>query len=486
MLKNGLGFGEDRFDLRLLSRGLDLPLEIELEHLFEGLSELEPHLVPRPDEHLLKERLIPEPLDRVGGDPVGAFAVNEKLRGLLASAGDAGKGDLGFCDGGFGGCDLTIDPALLSDENVLGYQVAIGTLEELQAVGLESGEPPLLPGRFLLAPGLPRGEELTERSGDGLGALGREAHFSILTSNQLLDVVHPKILLATLPKLLFAQAEEVVVDAAVAVGFGDREPRAALIAEDRSFEVVGMGARALPGGVVGREHLLHLGEGLGSHERLVRTLILLAPVAHNARVVGVLEDRGKVRQVKRMGGTRAGRHGRQSLGGQAVEKLERAAVARRVGLERPGDERTSFGVDPDGADLAPVYDLAHVSVADADPHRAPALLGLLRASLDDLGREVVGVEFGKAGHHGVHESSGGRVVDVLRYGDQLRARLVQGDTDERVVVAVAGQAVDLVDDDVVDAAFGMDAPEHLLEFRPVGALRGLSFVGVFGEDRGIQ
>ncbi len=61
----------------------------------------------------------------------------------------------------------------------------------------------------------------------------------------------------------------------------------------------------------------------------------------------------------------------------------------------------------------------------------------------------------------MQQQTRGRLVDVLADGHQLGAGLLDGHVDRDVVGAVAGQAVDLVDDDVVDVVLG-DVGEHPL------------------------
>jgi len=54
------------------------------------------------------------------------------------------------------------------------------------------------------------------------------------------------------------------------------------------------------------------------------------------------------------------------------------------------------------------------------------------------------------------------LVDVLGGGDQAGAGLVEDAVDVDVVGAVAGEAVEFVDDDVVDVAGVLEVVEHLL------------------------
>ncbi|HUY21781.1 MAG TPA: hypothetical protein VMV22_05525 [Acidimicrobiales bacterium] len=70
----------------------------------------------------------------------------------------------------------------------------------------------------------------------------------------------------------------------------------------------------------------------------------------------------------------------------------------------------------------------------------------------------------------MHEGPGRGLVDVLLDRDKLAARLAQLEEHIGVVAAVAGEAVDLVQDDDVDVTGLLDAVHHAQE---VGAVRGL-------------
>jgi len=86
----------------------------------------------------------------------------------------------------------------------------------------------------------------------------------------------------------------------------------------------------------------------------------------------------------------------------------------------------------------------------------------------------------------VHEPAYRGAVDVLGNRDKLDACFVQGVGDRRVVVAVAGEAIDLVDDHVVEVALLIESGEQRLQLRPVGGLRRLATVHVLGNHLGIE
>ncbi|MEX3516388.1 hypothetical protein VVR26_02845 [Corynebacterium camporealensis] len=69
----------------------------------------------------------------------------------------------------------------------------------------------------------------------------------------------------------------------------------------------------------------------------------------------------------------------------------------------------------------------------------------------------------------MHQEAARSLVDVLTGGNQADTELVELGVDGDVVGAVAGQAVNLVDDDVVDIALLLfEVAQHRLEGWAVG------------------
>ncbi|HEV7942448.1 MAG TPA: hypothetical protein VGP17_06555 [Solirubrobacteraceae bacterium] len=62
-----------------------------------------------------------------------------------------------------------------------------------------------------------------------------------------------------------------------------------------------------------------------------------------------------------------------------------------------------------------------------------------------------------------------RLVDVLRDRHQLGTGLLERQVDERIIDPVARQAINLVDDDVLDFVL-LDEPEHPLKLWPICGL----------------
>ncbi|MGA8726019.1 MAG: hypothetical protein WB565_13355 [Acidimicrobiales bacterium] len=76
------------------------------------------------------------------------------------------------------------------------------------------------------------------------------------------------------------------------------------------------------------------------------------------------------------------------------------------------------------------------------------------------------------------ELAGRGGVDVLAAGDELHVRVFKGEGDRQIVQSIPGQAVDLVDDQVVDRLFGQ-VGKHPLQLGPVGRARGLPLIHEF-------
>ena len=143
-------------------------------------------------------------------------------------------------------------------------------------------------------------------------------------------------------------------------------------------------------------------------------------------------------------------------------------------------------IDLDRADLAALDHLAHVQVAERRSRRGAAGFRLLDEALLRLSRQVGRVELGVGGDDRVHEGSDRGAVDVLGNRDQLDPCLVKRVGDGRVVVAVAGEAIDLVDDHAVEVALGFEASQQRLQFGAICRLRRLPPVDVLGDDLGIK
>ena len=234
------------------------------------------------------------------------------------------------------------------------------------------------------------------------------------------------------------------------------------------------------------EDRFRFGEGRPVDQMLVAALVLDPGVAHGPHVIGVLEQRGELRPRQRLFGPRRRRPGPQPALGQRRQERVDGVGAGAVGGEGPAHVRGALGIDLDRAEFAALNHLADVEVADGCAGRRAASLRLLDEPLLRLGRQVGRVELGIGGDDGVHEPADRRAVDVLGHRDQLDPGFVQRVGDRRVVVAVASEAIDLVDDHVIEVSLGLKPRQQLLQLRAVGGLRRLAPVGVLGDDLGIQ
>ncbi|HEV7942665.1 MAG TPA: hypothetical protein VGP17_07685 [Solirubrobacteraceae bacterium] len=144
--------------------------------------------------------------------------------------------------------------------------------------------------------------------------------------------------------------------------------------------------------------------------------------------------------------------------------------------------RCAVGVDLHGANFAALDDLANVEIANRGTVRGATALGLLDQSLPRLGGEVGRIELRVSGNDRVHEPAKRRVVDVLGDRHKFDAGALQGVADRGVVVAVAGEPVDFVNDHIVQVAAGRDAIHQRAELWPVGGLGGLTTIDVLADD----
>ena len=128
-----------------------------------------------------------------------------------------------------------------------------------------------------------------------------------------------------------------------------------------------------------------------------------------------------------------------------------------------GDEWAANRVDVDPAGFPALLVAAlFVEVAEWGAADGAAGAGFLAEAFDDFAGEVAGVELGDGAHDAVEEDAAGGLVDVLGGGDEAGAGLVEDAVDVDVVGAGAGEAVEFVDDDVVDVAGVLEVVEHLL------------------------
>ncbi|MDA8039938.1 MAG: hypothetical protein M0Z69_12455 [Actinomycetota bacterium] len=168
----------------------------------------------------------------------------------------------------------------------------------------------------------------------------------------------------------------------------------------------------------------------------------------------------------------------RQFGGKALD----GPLPGDVLLEGGGDERGALGVRDDVGDLSPADALAHVQVAERGGVRPAAHLRLLAHALSDLRGEVGRVELGHEGVDALDEPPRGGLLQVLGHRHERGSSAPQQRSDGDVVLEVAREAVDLVNDDSVDVAILGDAGEHRLQLRPIGRSRRLAPVGVLVDE----
>lgn len=152
-----------------------------------------------------------------------------------------------------------------------------------------------------------------------------------------------------------------------------------------------------------------------------------------------------------------------------------------------GDEWAANRVDVDPAGFpALVVAALFVEVAEWGAADGAAGAGFLAEAFDDFAGEVAGVELGDGAHDAVEEYAAGGLVDVLGGGDEAGAGLVEDAVDVDVVGAVAGEAVEFVDDDVVDVAGVLEVVEHLLQLGAIGAAGRFAAVDELFDDESAQ
>ena len=226
---------------------------------------------------------------------------------------------------------------------------------------------------------------------------------------------------------------------------------------------------ALPGPPRGAdgEQLLDPTEGLWSDERLVGALVLDTVPLHDADVDRVGEDLGQPLPGDRLGLAVTASPAHKPAVGQLLRQALERPFAGGVGLEGSGDERGALWIGDDARHLVAGDHLAQVHIAERGAVGEAALLRLLAEPIFDLGGEVGRVELGHERVDALDQASRGGLLNVLGHRHERHATAAKQRPDGDVVLHVACQAVDLVDDDGVDVARFCDAREHGLQGRSV-------------------
>ncbi|MEP9385222.1 hypothetical protein ABLE53_22855 [Nocardioides sp. KR10-350] len=279
-------------------------------------------------------------------------------------------------------------------------------------------------------------------------------------------------------------ADEVLIDATSSTALAVDHAGVTVPAVEAAGEVVEVLAFAVARGPISGQTRLD-----GTEERIVDDRLVGAGVFDVAPgdvsgVVAVSEHAVNLAAEQRPFGLLLGGLDGQSAGFEELGYAgERHGGVACVGLEGPADVVGTLGVELDDACLPAVDDRADVEIADRCPRRGSTLADLLFHALDDLLGEVLAVELGHRTEDPVNQLALGRLVDVLGNGDESGAGLADGEVDGDVVVPVAREPVELVNDDVLDPV-GADMAEHLLQLGAVGGLGGFASLDELLDDLG--
>ncbi|HEX7181366.1 MAG TPA: hypothetical protein VF756_05955 [Thermoanaerobaculia bacterium] len=218
---------------------------------------------------------------------------------------------------------------------------------------------------------------------------------------------------------------------------------------------------------IGAEEALATPEGVFVHE--------CGPVAGGVNVPGGLDDPADVESVGEhlspfLGGQLAALQGAEASVGEVFEDLHAGVEARCEALEAEPYERGALGVQPHA--LA-VWNVTQGRLPDP---LAPAQ-SFLHAGSRPSASDLV-VELRKGGEDAFHELAGRGLVDRLADRPEGDAEAGQVPADDRVVECVAGEPIDVGDDEDVDPDGALvllaQVGQGGLELGAVGGLGGLA------------
>ncbi|MDX2973399.1 hypothetical protein PWY36_29775 [Kribbella solani] len=294
-------------------------------------------------------------------------------------------------------------------------------------------------------------------------------------------------LVAAVLEALTAETEHVLVELALMIaGDGEAEWFAAAGAEDRALQVVDVDARLLTALNTSIANILYsLEQGLIDEARVAS--LELDPVEPDvADVVPVSQHGVDLGFGDRLGRLLRSGQRRDATGLEVFVEHRLGPVTSGVALEALLDDDGALSVDLDGSDLVTfVVPLADVEVAKGRHTGRAARLCLLEHAFTRLVGQILGVELCDRAHDAVHQHAAWRLVDVLRRRDELHTGGLQGKVDLDVVGSVAGKAVDLVHDDVVNMVL-TDVFEHQLQLRTLRGASALSGVDELLDNNGVE
>jgi len=369
--------------------------------------------------------------------------------------------------------------------------VEVGVLDDLPD--------PAHPAAHLLQLGLDALQLLALLAGDAVHLLVKQSHevadvglgedvVAELADDRLLEAlrVEPRGRAGLLPGLDERLADVVGVLAALRLGGRERAPAA--LALDEAAQQVGAGGSAWVDDLRRSrlEQLLHALELLPAHDRghgaidAHRRRLAFRPLPPDERARVALVRQHPVHGVLQPAPTVAGGDALLVEDAHDVEH----APAREGHVEDAAHHGVGGRVELQLGALLRAVLHAHLLVAvgrvGGDPESAR---GGLAHPARDLFRQVGRVELVDALDDRLHELAGGGVVGVLGDGDDAHAAAAQHRLEGDGVLALAGEARKLPDEDLLErGVVGSGRVEHLAELGPVGDAAALGLVDVLAGD----
>ncbi|WP_233489124.1 hypothetical protein [Blastococcus sp. TF02-09] len=350
-------------------------------------------------------------------------------------------------------------------QGALGSQVDQALLGAAQArqlgveVAAQLARGALLIGHRLAHPGLDAGREVRRQGQVGVLALDGVLNPLDTEVRQVADA------------FLAAPTEEVEVGPAAPLALGQDQPMLppgllAAAAEEHALEEVRVDvvAGAPPGAQVG-DFLDPLKEPL-VNERVMPTGVEGALVDQDAGVVGVGQDLAQLLQRDRLGREALRRPAPQAEVGHRLRQPVQAVLAGGVELKGLADQRGALRVDGHAGHQAALEVLADVAVTKGRLVDRAAALGLLAHLVADVLAVLSGAELVDGAHDAERQPPDRGLIDVLGGRQQLGLRGPQLHDDLGAFLPVPVHPAELVDDDGIDVALGLDALQHRLEGRP--------------------
>ncbi|MBE5471712.1 hypothetical protein E3G67_003663 [Mycobacteroides abscessus] len=247
-------------------------------------------------------------------------------------------------------------------------------------------------------------------------------------------------------------ARVVLVQATVAAAIdGVDQSGAAPSAVQNARKVLQVFAFPVAAASIGGETVLYLPEGALIDERLVVAGVFDAAECRVAQIEASGEHFVHLAALQwALSLICSGANGESTVVQQSGQAAQRHVGVGGVGVEGPADMIGAVGIDGDLPGFAAVDGGANVEVADGGSSNGASAADFLFHAFENFLGEVGAVEVGDRGEDAVDKLALWRFVDVLGDGDKLGAGLADRKIDGDVISAIAGEAIDLVNDDEVD------------------------------------